>query len=269
MNKTLGDCFRAADLPQSEICYILREITGKNTTEILAQKSTQLSEKDWANFERVVTIRKTGKPLQYIFGRVYFYDRELAVDESVLIPRPETELLVEKIIAENRSRQNLQILDIGTGSGCIAICLAKNLDCKSVDAVDAHSLAIAAQNAKTHKAKINFFASDIFSQVTKKYDVIVSNPPYISGQEFGSLEKQVKDFEPKTALVAKENGTYFYKKILTDLNRFLSYKGRLYLEIGAEQAAFITSLAKEQNFRCQIEKDLNGFDRIAVIQCEI
>jgi len=267
VNKTIEACYAANnELPESEIRYILQEITGLNSSQLAYQKSLCLSDAQAQEFERVSELRKTGKPLQYIFGRCYFYDREFVVDESVLIPRPETELLVEKIISENENKKGLKILDIGTGSGCIAICLALHLHCHTVDAIDVQTLAIARQNAKAHKARVNFFASDIFAQVEQKYDIIVSNPPYIGSAEYQTLEKQVKDFEPQTALLAQENGTYFYKKILTDLNRFLSYKGSLYLEIGAEQAPFIIDLAKALNLHCQIEKDLNGFDRMAIIQ---
>ncbi len=266
MSKTIEECLGSQEVPQSEIFYILEEITGLNKSELAFQKSYRLSDEQQLRFRQVVAARKTGKPLQYIFGHCYFYDRRMVVDESVLIPRPETELLVEKILSENCHRKGLNILDIGTGSGCIAICLALNLDCKTVDAVDVHSLAIARQNVANHHAKVNLFTSDIYDRVEQKYEIIVSNPPYIGRAEFETLEKQVKDYEPQTALLAKENGTYFYKKILTDLNHFLSYKGSLYLEIGAEQAQFVEDLARKLNLHCRIEKDLNNFDRIAIVR---
>ncbi len=266
MSKTFADALATKGLPKSEIFYILQEILSLNRNEILCQKSTDLSDEQWDEFNRVAEVRKSGKPLQYIFGRCYFYDREFLVNDSVLIPRPETELLVDRIIQDNKSKKDLKILDIGTGSGCIAIVLALHLDCKVMDAVDTQTLLLASKNAKKHNAEVNFFASDIYSQVQSRYDIIVSNPPYIGSQEFQTLEKQVKDYEPKTALFAKENGTYFYKKILTDLNLHLSYEGSLYLEIGAEQAQFITDLAEKLNFSCQIKKDLSGLDRMAIIK---
>ncbi len=266
MSKTFGHCLTYSQLPLSDVYYILREVTGLNKSQVLYHKAQKLSDEQWQEFTRTVALRKEGKPLQYIFGRCYFYDREFDLNQSVLIPRPETELLVEKIIQDNRSKQGLKILDIGTGSGCIAIILALHLNCHTVDAVDAHTLQVARTNAARHDAKVTFTTSDIYSRVKEKYDIIVSNPPYIGLDEYQHLESQVKDYEPKTALLAEDNGTYFYKKILTDLNLHLSSKGSLYLEIGALQAPFITDLAQKLNFSCQIDKDLNGLNRMAIIK---
>ncbi len=269
MSKTFDDALRDTELPKSEILYILRELTGLNYSEIEFQKNSLLHPELWVEFLEIVEQRKNNKPLQYIFGHSYFYDRDYEVDETVLIPRPETELLVEKIIQDNGNKENLSILDIGTGSGCIAISLALKLPNSHVDAVDIHPMIIAQKNASTHNASVKFFQSDIFSNVTNEYDIVVSNPPYIGEKEYSTLEKQVKNFEPQQALLAEDNGLYFYKKILTDLNRFLTYKGALYLEIGATQAEEIKRFAHRQGYTCQITQDLNGLDRLAKIQLEI
>ncbi len=269
MNKTFSDALQSTELPRAEIFYILRELTGLNYNEIEFQKDHPVSSDLWDKFTEIVARRKTDEPLQYIFGHSYFYDREYKVDETVLIPRPETELLVDEIINDNKHKQNLRILDIGTGSGCIAISLALHLANSQVDAVDIHPMTIAKENASIHDANIKFSQSNIFSNVTRKYDIIVSNPPYIGKIEYSTLEKQIKNFEPQTALLAEDNGLYFYKKILTELNRFLTYKGALYLEIGATQADKITEIAHAQGYTCRITQDLNGLNRMAKIQLDI
>ncbi len=207
--------------------------------------------------------REKHEPLQYILGETEFYGYKIKVCNSVLIPRPETELLVEKIINEEKKVNSL--LEIGTGSGAIAIALAKNLNAKTIDAVDISETALktAQQNADLNNVEINFFHSDIFENVTGRYDIIVSNPPYISQTEYEQLSKEIKDHEPKSALQAKNNGLYFYEKILQNAKEHLTKSGKIYFEIGYDQADKIIEIAKENGF-CNIRvfKDLNGFDRI-------
>ena len=207
--------------------------------------------------------RKKHEPLQYILGETEFYGYKIKVSNSVLIPRPETELLVERII--NDEKKINSILDIGTGSGAIVIALAKNMDYMKIDAVDISesALKIAQQNADLNDIEINFFQSDIFENVIGKYDIIISNPPYISQKEYEQLPKEIKDHEPKSALQAKNDGLFFYEKILRNAKEHLTESGKIYFEIGYDQAEKITEIAKENEFsNIQVFKDLNGFDRI-------
>ncbi len=199
-------------------------------------------------------------------GETEFYGYKIIVNKRVLIPRPETELLVEKIINEEKKASSM--LEIGTGSGAIVIALAKNLDNIKIDAIDILKdvLKIAEQNAKLNNVEINFFQSDIFENVTDKYDLIISNPPYISQTDYEELPVEIKDFEPKSALQAMNNGLYFYNEILKYAKEYLTESGKIYFEIGYDQAEKITEMAMKNGFSdIQGFKDLNGFDRIVRI----
>lgn len=214
----------------------------------------------------IISRRKDHEPLQYILGETEFYGYKIKVNKSVLIPRPETEQLVEKIITEENDMKN--ILEIGTGSGAIVIALAKKLNCNIVDAIDISKDALhtAKHNAKANNVHVNFFKSNIFSKVTSKYDLIISNPPYISQTNYEELPTEIKNFEPISALLASNNGLFFYNKILQNAKEHLTESGKIYFEIGYDQAEKITEMAKENGFRnIQVFKDLNGFDRIVII----
>lgn len=208
-----------------------------------------------------------GKPVQYIVGNVDFYDINLLVNENVLIPRFETETLVEKTI--NYSKQfnkPIEILDIGTGSGAIAITLAKHLNSKVIATdISEKALEIAKQNAKRNNVKINFKQSNLFDNIQGKFDIIISNPPYISKDEI--IDPIVKNNEPHIALYADENGTYFYRKILENIKPFLKEKSLIAFEIGMTQSKAITAIAKSSfpNSKITTEQDLTGKNRYIFI----
>ena len=211
----------------------------------------------------IVSRRNIHEPLQYILGETEFYGYKIKVNKNVLIPRPETELLVEKIIHDEKNINS--ILDIGTGSGAIAIALAKNLNSVLIEATDIENeaLIIAEKNAAFNCVDINFHKSDIFSDVLGTYDLIISNPPYISQKDYDQLPIEIKDFEPKSALQADDNGLTFYDKILQKAKEHLTESGKIYFEIGYDQAKMITQIAKKYGFSdIQVFKDLNSFDRI-------
>ena len=179
---------------------------------------------------------KQGIPIQYIIGNVNFYGNIIKVNENVLIPRFETELLVEKTINYIKAyfEKDIKILDIGTGSGAIAITLKKELNAK-IDAIDISdkALKVAKENAKNNQTDINFFQSNIFSTVKGKYDVIISNPPYISEDE--EIEDIVKNNEPHIALFAKNKGLEFYERILKEASNYINNKAIIAFEIGKYQ----------------------------------
>ena len=211
---------------------------------------------------------KQGEPVQYIIGNVNFYGNTLKVTKDVLIPRFETELLVNKTINYIKEYLNkeVKILDIGTGSGAISITLKKELNC-SIDAIDISekALEIAKENAKNNKTDINFFKSDIFSNIKDKYDVIISNPPYISEDE--EIEDIVKNNEPHIALFAKNKGLEFYEKILKEANDYINKKALIAFEIGRYQGKEIIEIAKKYfpNSKILLEKDYPGIDRYIFI----
>ena len=221
------------------------------------------------NLEEAIKRLEAGEPVQYIIGDVDFYGNILKVNKNVLIPRRETEELVEKTTnyIKKYLKDNISIIDIGTGSGCIPISLKKLLPNTNITAVDISSdaLEIATDNASSNNVDITFLQSDVFSNVTNKYDCIISNPPYIRYDE--EIMDVVKNNEPHLALFAEDNGLYFYKKIITESDKYLNDKFIIAFEIGEEQGQDIINIAKEKypNAKVLLEKDLQHFDRFIFI----
>ena len=215
--------------------------------------------------KKYVEKRLTNMPVQYIVNKAYFCGLPLYVDRNVLIPRFDTEVLVEEVL--NLGDKNKKILDVCTGSGAIAIALKKLGKFERVDALDIseEALKIAKKNAKALECDINFLKSDMFSSLTSenKYDIIVSNPPYIQSHIVDSLERQVKDFEPRLALDGDIDGMKFYKIIEKNFMNFLSPGGILALEIGYDEASDIKNLFEDK--KVIIKKDLAGLDRVAIV----
>ena len=208
-----------------------------------------------------------GKPVQYIVGNVDFYDINLLVNKNVLIPRFETEYLVEKTINyAKKLKEPLDILDIGTGSGAIAITLAKHLNSKVIATdISEKALEIAQKNAKRNNTQITFKQSDILKNVKGKFDIIISNPPYISKDE--TIDPLVKDNEPSLALYADNKGLYFYEEILKNIKPYLKEKSIIAFEIGMTQSKDITKITQKYLPKAKIitEKDLTGKDRYIFI----
>lgn len=210
---------------------------------------------------------ETGEPVQYIVGNVDFYGLNFKVNNNVLIPRFETEELIEKTINYIKNNfEKVDILDIGTGSGCIAITLSKKLNAY-VDAVDISdkALEVALENNKINNTKVNFIKSDILSNVNKKYDVIISNPPYIRHDE--EIMDIVKNNEPHMALYADNNGLYFYNEILKKCKNNLNEKNIIAFEIGEKQGEDIKNIALKYfpSAIIKIEKDLQERNRFLFI----
>ena len=215
-----------------------------------------------------IELLNKGIPVQYIVGNVDFYGYNFKVNENVLIPRFETEELVEKTIKyiNKYLDKKVNILDLGTGSGCIAITLKKELDC-NVDAVDISpkALEIAELNAKNNNVDITFYEGDMLSPINKKYDVIISNPPYIAYNE--EIMEIVKNNEPHTALYAEDNGLKYYKDIISNANKYLKEKSIIAFEIGEKQGKLILEYAKNyfKDSIITIEKDMQNRDRFVFI----
>jgi len=211
---------------------------------------------------------ENGRPIQYIIGNVEFYNSIINVNESVLIPRFETELLVDKLVKYIKSKffNNIDILDMCTGSGCIAISLKKELNC-NIDAVDISkdALDVARENAYLNKVEVNFIESDLFSNVNNKYNVIVSNPPYIAYSE--DIMDIVKVNEPNIALYASDNGLYFYKEIINNIKNYLKDDYIVAFEIGMNQANDIVEIINNNlsNAEVIVEKDYNDRDRFIFV----
>lgn len=205
-------------------------------------------------------------PLQYIIEEVSFLKSNLYVNKQVLIPRPETEFLCDTLIKEYSYKNSF--LDIGTGSGAIAISLAMGMSNKTIDALDIseEALNIARQNALKNKVEINFFQSDLFQKVTKKYDVIISNPPYISEEEYKSLEAELF-FEPKLALVSEDEGLAHIYRIIEKAPEYLNEEGLLFIETGAYQSEKIKKFSSQYSYKkIDVLKDLNQMNRFVKLE---
>lgn len=222
-----------------------------------------------SRLEKGLELLNKGIPVQYIVGNIDFYGNIFEINENVLIPRFETEQLVEKTIdyIEEYFEKKVGIVDVGTGSGCIAITLKKQIDC-CMDAVDIsfEALEVAKRNAFNLNADINFIHGDLLKPLKKKYDVIISNPPYIAYDDKEVMDI-VKKNEPELALYADNNGLKCYEEILKDAKRILNNKSMIAFEIGYKQASQIKKMAQKElpNSIVKIEKDLQGKDRFIFI----
>lgn len=223
-------------------------------------------------YENAIDKLIEGKPVQYIVGNVDFYGLNIKVNENVLIPRFETEELVDKTIKyiNNYFDNKLDIVDIGTGSGAIAIALKSNLDC-NMDAVDIskEALGVAKENARRLNTEINFYLGNLLEPLNKKYDVIISNPPYIAYDE--EIEEIVKNNEPHLALYAENDGLKCYENILSNAFNYLKEKNIIAFEIGYMQGDKIKEIALKYfpNSKVKVEKDMQGKDRFIFIFNEI
>lgn len=242
-------------------------------TEELAYYNKYLKEHPKDNIiskEEVIKRLEKGEPIQYILGEVNFYGYPIKVSKHVLIPRFETELLVEKTLKKINKyfkNENIDILDMGTGSGCIAISLKHNLPNSNIFALDIskEALSIAKKNALDNKTNITFIESDMTTYKDKLYDVIISNPPYISYEE--PIMELVKNNEPHLALYAKDNGLYFYKKIIDNIKYITKDKYLICFEIGYNESTAIVDYAKSKltNINIYVEKDYSLKDRFIFI----
>lgn len=209
-----------------------------------------------------------GKPVQYITNKQEFMGLSFFVDENVLIPQPDTEILVEEAIKyANQIKENVEILDMCTGSGCIGVALAKHVKNAKVTLVDisTKALEVAKKNAKENevKEKVNFIQSDMFENIKSKFDVIVSNPPYIKTKVINELDLQVQN-EPHLALDGGENGLKFYEILINEAPKYLKENGKIFLEIGYDQKKEVEELARNSKLYKEIEtvKDLANNDRV-------
>ena len=250
------------------LSFVYRSLKNLSFTDFIFTLQKEVTEEEKQFVEEIYKKLAAHIPAQYIIGHAEFFGMELKVDERVLIPRPETEELVELILTENPEK-NLKVLDIGTGSGAIALALAKNRPDWSVTATDISqdALDLATENAKRQDLNLSFIKSDCFSEISSKYDIIVSNPPYISRADEVEVGLNVLHSEPHLALFADEDGLAIYRRIAEDSKDYLNDGGKIYLEIGYKQGQSVPALFKE-NFpekRVRTLKDQFGQDRMVVV----
>lgn len=253
------------------LSFVYRGLKQWDLTHFVLQLRQEVSDEDAELLAYVFSQLKNHKPAQYILGYEDFHGLRFQVDERVLIPRPETEELVDLILAENSSSE-LKILDIGTGSGAISVSLKKSCPSWQVTASDlsADALVLAKENAKLNQADINFVQSDVFENISGSFDIIVSNPPYISENDKNEVGINVLASEPKMALFADEEGLAIYRQIIEDADKYLTPKGKLYFEIGYKQGRDLKKLLSLHfpDKRVRVLKDQFGQDRMVVIDDE-
>ena len=250
------------------LSFVYRSLKNLSFTEFVFALQQEVIDEDYKFVEEIYKKLAAHIPAQYIIGHAEFFGMQLKVDERVLIPRPETEELVELILAEN-PKENLKVLDIGTGSGAIALALAKNRPDWTITAADISqdALDLAMENANNQGLTLFFIKSNCFSEISSKYDIIVSNPPYISRVDEAEVGLNVLHSEPHVALFADEDGLAIYRRIAEEAKDYLNDGGKIYLEIGYKQGQSVPALFKE-NFpekRIRTLKDQFGQDRMVVV----
>jgi release factor glutamine methyltransferase len=260
--------------PENEVRVIIELVFehffNLSKTELFLKAHEQIDNSIVAKLEEILVRLKNHEPIQYIIGQTYFYNCIFKLDNNVLIPRQETEELVEWIISGNKHFPNLKILDIGTGSGCIAISLAKNINNSIVAAADISdsALDLAKQNARNNDVLVNFIKKDILTAAEDKeneqFDIIVSNPPYVLVKEKDKMQKNVLDFEPELALFVNEhNPLLFYDAIVKYSINNLKLNGVLYFEINEAYGNQVAELMINNGFsEIILKKDINGKNRM-------
>lgn len=252
----------------ASLSFVYRSLKNLSFTDFVFALQQEVTENEKQFVEEIYQHLAAHKPAQYIIGQADFFGMQLKVDERVLIPRPETEELVELILTEN-PEDKLKVLDIGTGSGAIALALAKNRLDWSVTAADISqdALELASENAKNQNLNIFFKKSDCFAEISEKYDIIVSNPPYISREDESEVGLNVIYSEPHLALFADEDGLAIYRRIAEDAKDYLTDGGKIYLEIGYKQGQSVPVLFRKYlpEKRVRTLKDQFGQDRMVVV----
>ena len=270
--KYSNDLENISDTPRLDVEMLLKKALGDvDSMYIRMYLDKELTDEQEKYFLEMIKERLNERPIAYIIGNREFMGLDFFVQEGVLIPRPDTETLVEEIINICNNRTGLNILDIGTGSGAITISLAKYLDKSHVISADISDIAleIASKNAISNNVdeRIDFIKSDVFSNVPKeeKFDLIVSNPPYIRKADIDGLDRQVKDFEPYNALEGGEDGLDFYRQITKESIDYLKQGGILAYEVGHDQAEDVSEIMKSYGYtKIYKKKDIQGIDRVVI-----
>lgn len=262
--------------PRASAEALLCDVLGMSRTELLASLEQEISAGSERKFWRFIKRRKAHEPVWQIIGKVTFFGRSFLIDKNVLVPRPETEMLIEEVLKNVKRSQKLQIVDIGTGSGTVAVTLAAELEKRKISAditatdISSKALKIAKKNAKrlAPKAKINFKKSDLFSAVKGKFNIITANLPYIPHEEMQTLSLDVYHYEPRIALDGGYKGLEIYERFFKELPNYLEPGGMACCEIGHNQGENIVNMGGKAfpNGSVELVQDLAGKDRIVIIK---
>ena len=248
--------------------YLLEYVTGINRATYFADSNQEMKDSHRATYQALISERETRIPLQHLTGVQEFMGLEFRVNEHVLIPRQDTEILVETALEKINTKKPLRVLDMCTGSGCILLSVLSygRKKCEitgvGVDVSD-KALQVAKENGRNLQVDAEWIESDLFSGVSGKFDMILSNPPYIPSAVIETLQLEVREHDPRLALDGKEDGLYFYRRITEESRNYLQPGGWLIFEIGAEQGEAVSFYLKQNGFaQVAVKKDLAGLDRV-------
>ena len=275
-----SEYFKKNDIQSAQLNaeMIIAKVLNCSRMELYLKYDKPLNLIERKEIRNLVKKRATHYPIQYLLGETEFYGYKFLVDEGVMIPRPETEILVDAVISYIKQSNNDQwnILDIGTGTGIIPISIYKYFKNKEINmqflAIDISETALenVRKNIAFHKIKnIQIVKSNLFENLTDgmKFDIIISNPPYISAKEMESLQKEIREYEPKTALLGGENGLIYYQNILEKADNFLNQYGKVFFEIGANQKDDMEKIIHHLDYKLiDIIKDYNDLYRVLIIE---
>lgn len=267
----------AIEQPRRTAALLLANLLQKDYTYLIAHDKDSLNSSKYASYQTLVTRRAQGEPLQYIAGQQEFYGRDFLVTPAVLIPRPETELIIDTVLKLTKQREYYQsrILDIGTGSGCIAVTLAAEIPQAQVFALDISlaALQIARFNGQKHNVTVHWWVSDLLSSIARqlpeatKFDFCCANPPYIPLTDRDSLAREVREHEPNQALFAEEEGLALIRRVISEAAPVVKATGYLLCEIGFGQEAAVLATVDKQAWQVRATiKDLQGIPRTIQLQ---
>ena len=264
LRKELKSEFNQQCIEIVDVDFIISEVLNVPRTELVL--IDEIDAEQEKTIREKARVRLANVPVEKIFNKAYFYGLEYKVDENVLSPRPESELLVEVALKYIKQNGYMSVLDICTGSGCLAISVKKNAEVEvTASDVSNKALQIAKFNAKNLNADVNFIRSNMFEKIEGKFDLIISNPPYIDSEEVKTLEKEVVENDPLIALDGGEFGLKYYNIIHENLRKYLNENGMLIIEIGEDQKELLTALFNDFNLIESIE-DYAGHDRVLVFK---
>ena len=259
--KRLIELFKKNNIDLQEVNILFCEVLNCTQADLLTKVDLSVAEQKKLNY--AVKKRLEGMPIQKIFRRAYFYDLVLYINNNVLCPRPETELLVEEVL--KTSNEKSKILDLCTGSGAIALAIKKHTNAQVFASdISTKALYVAKKNAKNLNLQLKFIHSNLFDGIKQKFDIIVSNPPYIKTEDCKTLDVEVKNYDPIISLDGGANGLKFYEIIAKDAPKHLTKNGKIVLEVGMGQAQDVKKLLEKNGFVCYIKRDYNNIERVVV-----
>lgn len=262
LRKELKNEFRARDKEETDVDFIISEVLDVKRTDLALIED--VDDKVAELIRSKAELRLSNMPIDMIFGKAYFYGLEFEVNRNVLTPRPESELIVDRALHEIKENGYKNVLDMCSGSGCLGIAIKKHLDV-DVTAVDISEKAIATakRNAKKNQVEVDFIKSNMFEQVKGKYDIIVSNPPYIDSDEVKELSEEVRKYDPILALDGGDLGLKFYNILHDNIKKFLTDEGVMIFEIGEDQRELIETLFADCHL-VEVLTDYSGHDRVMI-----